>query len=91
MTTTTPSLTLSAVKRIRDDGEKARAAAELLARMQSRHAHEEEQVISVRDQACEGMLANGASFADVGRAIQRTRSHAAQRFDPEKKKRGSGS
>lgn len=77
MTTTTG---LAAVARIRDPRTRATRAAELLVKVEAEWERAQAEVLAVRDGACREILADGATFADVGRVIGRTRSGVAKRF-----------
>ncbi|HMM95379.1 hypothetical protein [Phycicoccus sp.] len=69
-------MSIARVKNIKDAEKRARAAAKLL-------APTEEKVRDIRavmDEAAQSMLNDGATFADVARAIGITRSAVAQRF-----------
>lgn len=69
-------MSIARVKNIKDAEKRARAAAKLL-------VPTEEKVRDIRavmDEAAQSMLDDGATFADVARAIGITRSAVAQRF-----------
>lgn len=84
MTTTTsaskPVPGLARIEKITDPRARAVAAAELLDRKLSDHAATENAITAVRDAACQHLVDEGTSAAEVGRLIRRTRSLVAKRF-----------